>query len=399
LDAAAGIGRRLRELASERGDDVVWSSVEPLGTQSWQMVDVGDDLYAGRSGIALFLAHLANETGDLELERLARRIAQTLGVSDGHRPSASIGAYSGTSGVVYALTHLGALWNDTALLRRAATLVDDLVPSIDTDGRHDILGGKAGCILALLACETVLEPSAILQAAIAAGDHLVRSAERQARGVAWTIAGQDQPLTGFAHGAAGIGCALAALWRRTRREPYRTYAIDAFEYERHVFSERHQNWPDFRKDRTVPEGGGHGYGAFWCYGAAGIGLSRVLAARCLDADDLSRETRIAARTVLAHGECWNHSLCHGEFGNAEILKLCASALADPDLLYQADRRERAAVASVLANGPVCGVDRDVDFESPGLMCGIAGVGYGLLRIARPGSLPSLLCLDAPGHVD
>jgi lantibiotic modifying enzyme len=36
-----------------------------------------------------------------------------------------------------------------------------------------------------------------------------------------------------------------------------------------------------------------------------------------------------------------------------------------------------------------------DIESPGLMTGLAGIGYGLLRQAEPDRPPSILTLEGP----
>jgi lantibiotic modifying enzyme len=36
-----------------------------------------------------------------------------------------------------------------------------------------------------------------------------------------------------------------------------------------------------------------------------------------------------------------------------------------------------------------------EVEAPGLMNGLAGIGYGLLRLAAPTSVPSILALDPP----
>ena len=45
------------------------------------------------------------------------------------------------------------------------------------------------------------------------------------------------------------------------------------------------------------------------------------------------------------------------------------------------------------NGWRCGVDFDI--ETPGLMVGLAGIGYQLLRIAEPDRVPSILLLEPP----
>lgn len=396
LATATAIGERLAELAFNETDGTTWSTVQPAGLHGWRIANVSDDVYSGRSGIVLFLAYLARETGDPEIGRLSKNVARTIGWNTREQGVTGVGGYNGASGVVYTLAHLGAIWRDTELVKRATSLAGTLLEQIEADETYDVIAGSAGSILALLACEDVLSSASVLPIAIAAADRLVHGAVSQERGCGWLMRGQDRPLTGFAHGAAGIGYALAKLAGRVGSARYRDYARAAFEYERHVFSESEQNWPDFRKDTTTSSDvDGPMFGAAWCNGAAGIGLSRVLAARYLDAEEMWPEVRIAMRATLAHGVAWSHSLCHGDFGNVEFLGLGAAALNDPRLVYEAARREVAAVDSVEAKGALCGSDRDVMFEVPGLMTGLAGIGYGLLRVASRSSVPSVLSLEPP----
>ena len=49
--------------------------------------------------------------------------------------------------------------------------------------------------------------------------------------------------------------------------------------------------------------------------------------------------------------------------------------------------------SLERDGWLCGVPEGV--ETPGLMTGLAGIGYGLLRLADPGRVPSVLAFEGP----
>ncbi len=73
---------------------------------------------------------------------------------------------------------------------------------------------------------------------------------------------------------------------------------------------------------------------------------------------------------------------------ASILLLRAGAPRD-----LVEPRAAAVLASVEALGPRSGTPLGV--ETPGLMAGLAGVGYGLLRLAEPGRVPSILALELP----
>ena len=88
-------------------------------------------------------------------------------------------------------------------------------------------------------------------------------------------------LTGFSHGAAGIGYALLELYDITKELKFLMAAENAFSYENHWFNKQNNNWPDFgthdgirvSKDKNQRLA----YSYAWCHGAPGIGLSRIRA--------------------------------------------------------------------------------------------------------------------------
>src|SRR5205823_8493606 len=74
-------------------------------------------------------------------------------------------------------------------------------------------------------------------------------------------------LTGFSHGASGVGYALAKYYAFSGDEKARQAAEGAFAYERSVYLPDEMNWPDYSKP-----GDGHYHGRLsWCHGAPGIG--------------------------------------------------------------------------------------------------------------------------------
>src|SRR5262249_10168031 len=69
----------------------------------------------------------------------------------------------------------------------------------------------------------------------------------------------------------------------------------------------------------------------------------------------------------------NHKLCHGDLGNVDVLLTAANALAEGRRRTEANRIAAAALDSALESGWICG--NPLGVESPGLMTGIAGIGY------------------------
>jgi len=99
-----------------------------------------------------------------------------------------------------------------------------------------------------------------------------------------------------------------------------------------------------------------------------------------------------ASTVL-FGFGTNDSLCHGDLGNLELL-VRAQELDCAGEWEDALTAHSARLVARLAEGHWrCGIPGGV--ETPGLMTGLAGIGYGLLRLAAPERVPSLLALEPP----
>jgi lantibiotic modifying enzyme len=63
--------------------------------------------------------------------------------------------------------------------------------------------------------------------------------------------------------------------------------------------------------------------------------------------------------------------------------------------YQEQLQQISAMIlnSIDLNGCISGVPSGI--EIPGLMTGIAGIGYGILRLAEPRRVSSVLALEAP----
>jgi type 2 lantibiotic biosynthesis protein LanM len=402
LAAARAVGDRLaalafRHLSSYHQGSASWFGLTMIGESSaWDYRPVGYDLYSGLSGIALFLGHLAAATGEDRYGRLAREALATVRgrlKRDGALPL-SIGGYTGFGGIAYTLLRLGSLWQEVEMVTAACDLVDLLPERIDEDRQLDVLGGSAGCLLALLRLHRVRPGEPLLAAARRCGERLLAQARPMEHGLGWTLeqAG-PHPLLGLSHGAAGIGWALLELATATGDERFREAGRAAIAYERSLFSPADGNWPDLR-ELGAPGEGSHGaaerFTCAWCHGAPGIGLARLASLPHLDDGALRAEIDTAIATTLRHGFGKNHSLCHGDLGNLDFLLEAGRRLDDPGLRAQAGRLAGGVLDSFAPSGWLCGSPTGV--ESPGLLTGLAGIGYQLLRLADPERVPSVLLL-------
>jgi type 2 lantibiotic biosynthesis protein LanM len=398
LAAARAVGDRLEKLAVRGERDVSWIGLAAVQERAWSLVPLGTDLYDGLPGVAFFLAYLESITGEERYRLLASAALETLRHSLRHRPEAvtSVGAFAGWAGLLYTWTHLGVLWRDADLLAETAAFVERLPGLIDKDDSLDVIDGSAGCLLTLLRLERSLpRPGRVLEAALRCGDRLVAKAQATGQGVGWmTRVPSRMPLAGLSHGAAGIAWALFSLSTRTGDGRYAECARQGIRYERGLFSAERGKWPDLRDFPGEPAGDGRfEYMTAWCHGATGIGLARLACLPHLDDEFVRGEIDLALETTLAEGFGWNHSLCHGDLGNLELLLQAGRVLGDRRWRAQAGHVGAAILETINRHGWSCA--NPVGVESPGLMTGLAGIGHQLLRLTEPDRVPSVLTLEPP----
>jgi len=407
LALANAVGKRLEELALQNDTGAYWLGLNLVLEHAWSLFPTGIDLYNGTSGIALFLGYLGAITGEASYTLLAKRslasIRTQIEEQKKYSIDPSIGAFDGLGSLIYLLTHLGVLWSEPILFQEAEELIERLPALISKDNQLDIINGSAGCILSLLSLYALRPSPRILEIAIQCGDHLLATAQPMPEGIAWETIRQERPLGGFSHGAAGIALSLLKLAASSGKERFRQTALSALAYDRSLFVPELNNWADLRvfpaqtadpkQPNEPPVESSQKCMVAWCHGAPGIGLGRLGALERLDDAKIREEIDIALNTTIQQGFAGNHSLCHGTLGNVELLLTAARLLNRPEDHEALERATALIVGSIEANGWVTAVP--FGMETPGLMIGLAGIGYELLRLAEPDKVPSVLLLAPP----
>ena len=399
LNAADRIGARLVRDAIWSGDRCNWlGDAMEFSESRWQVVhkSFGPDLYSGTSGIALFLAFLFDATKD-DIYKKAAEGAVSCAVSqlDRYQISTDFGFYSGLTGIAYALTEVGRCLNSDAIIEKGLEILEKMPKQPALQQTWDVVSGSAGVVPALLRLYETYRKDLFLEQAVQHGDALITGANCGNEGWSWKTIPNDggRNLTGFSHGTAGIAWAFSELHRKSSEPRFLQAAQGALRYERHWYDARQENWPDFRSTDA------HGQTAFscaWCHGAPGIGLSRARLSQILSDEMCRAEAEAGTRTTtkLLHSAMQsrdgNYSLCHGNFGNAETLLYASDVLSSPALMETV--WEIAAEANLRFNegrNPwPCGVLNGG--ETPGLMLGLAGIGYFYLRMHDRKTVPSIL---------
>jgi lantibiotic modifying enzyme len=340
-----------------------------------QSVIPTEDLYRGKAGVALFLAYLARAVRAPEISRVADRlmIAPRSALRNGRlKPG---GAYAGAGSLVWTLIHMWAVTQVESYLAEALEAVDSLRDKAHSDEPNDVISGSAGLIRVLLEVHRVTSSRKPLSVACLFAEQLARSRVPMAHGCAWlTVA--TTPRVSFAHGSAGISSSLFHLANATGDDRYAEVAREGLEYERSTWCCE----------------GSDDISASWCEGAGGIAMSRfTLPERFFGAKE-RREVEIALRQFMT-GTRVSDCLCHGQFGDIDLLISASSRLGRHDLRDLALSRTVDSLDRRQACGKWSTPAPRHDREALGLMYGLAGVGYGLLRVADPHTTPSLLSFD------
>lgn len=384
LDEALRIADRIAKGAVRAGEHATWIAPQVVfQTDNYLLYSLQGDLYTGASGVAIFLAAAAKVGGSPELERLARDALRALRAELASRGDAiattmGIGGASGVGSIVYALTHVGRTLGDPSFFadaQRAAALLTD--ERIAADATYDVCDGAAGALLGLVTLAEATGDAGAVERAQACARHLVRAAVRVDEGKVGWVTILDRVMSGFSHGAAGIAYALLRLSALDGDTSLRELAREAIAYEDGLFDEEHGNWPDMRQV-------GEFWNASWCHGAPGIALGRLGGLASLDDAEVRRDIDRGVALTLARAPYDVDYACCGNAGLYDFLISAGRRLGRVDLHDAAMRAAkrivlRARAEDSYALDPL--LPRQI--PNPTFFQGMSGIGYTLLRCARP----------------
>jgi type 2 lantibiotic biosynthesis protein LanM len=383
-----------------RGKDGTATWIAPVMNQTgWSVQPMSMDGYSGAPGIAVLMAGYLREVAAGRAlpvaglpDLLAATIASMRAADDFKHTSQQSGyrtrpeppgLYVGLHSQIWCwslLAELGAV-DPAESSHRSARAAELLPEALAEAADSDLLGGRAGAVIGSLRMAALTSESRWLELAITAGEQLVELALLESGLARWRSPLWPAGLGGFGHGATGIGWSLARLSQATGRNDFAALAEAAFAFEQTLWDPVEGSWRDVREETGV--------GMAWCHGATGIGLASAdLIERGFGDTAQHLETvRRAASACWTRGMGWNHTLCHGDLGCWELLNSALKLGAAPAGLdslavsaYIIGSLEKYGPASGLARAAFC----------PGLMPGLGGVAYQLLRMGPRSELPSLL---------
>ncbi|MGC4808922.1 type 2 lanthipeptide synthetase LanM [Micromonospora sp. DT228] len=370
----AGIAGELRESATiTDGQPVTWVGATIRNTtlrHPWRVEPLGDDLYAGVPGIALFLAAAGTYLGEtgttrLGLRALSARVEALLTEPTRRAQRATGGMAGGYPGLAYAAIEAGRLSGDHALLDAGAQLWAHLTDDMALLGTgYDFLLGPAGVLAAAHDVAAVLRTHGRSDAPARA----VADAAYQRVAAAPTSGGAL--FSGFAHGTSGTAAAVARhLVVTGQGGDTLAHVLDV---HRGLYDESAGQWPisDHAGDRS---------GRGWCHGTPGILLGACeLADAGLPLDGFAGVAELTGEVATA-GLGLNPTLCHGDLGNLEILRRAAAYDDSGATARYVTERHGQLCRDLIPDLLAARCSRTVLNNS--LYVGLAGIGYGLIALS------------------
>ncbi|MCA1578630.1 MAG: type 2 lantipeptide synthetase LanM family protein [Acidobacteria bacterium] len=380
-------------------DDGTVAWIAPVLTATgWSVQPLQQDLYNGISGLTLLLGAYIRETAAgradtvNEVDGLFEAALHTLHLAETKRERLrteglkvrplSPGAYLGLGSQIWTyivLAHWELDGGDG--LQRARKLADQVPAAAAVDDIYDLLSGSAGAIVPLLMLAGKTGDETYVRIASQLGDLLHERATHRNGQAYWTSTLAPEGMGGFAHGVTGIGWALTRLARATGNARYEQLAQEAFAFEDALFDEQEQNWLDLRMLDDAKTA------AQWCHGAVGIGLAHLDLDSTLTHASTRKLVRRAAAATWRLGMGLNHCVCHGDLGAWELLDSAIAAGEAPKELTASYLLD-IILTSLEQDGPSFGMGGNA--FTPGLLPGVGGVAYQLLRAHPEHDLPSIL---------
>ncbi len=361
LSCACGIADKIVARALHDEQRANWLTMDQVDGRHWMVMPMGAGFGAGYSGVAVFLAQLGSLTGITRYTDLARKAVRPIprlidAIDADPRLARAIGCggFLGLGGICYALARLATLLEDPDLLDWLDRLVP-LVGGADDGVQTSVAAGRAGGLATMLA---VHAETGMVEAKSLAEEFARRLAEPAAPPTEH-VPGDSLPTSGFQWGENGVGWALLRFGRGDGGQRYLDLGRAALTRD------------------PEPDGPDRDYS--WCSGLAGRLLS--WAADRQIADDDPWLELFTDRPMLR-----DMSLCHGELGVLNALTAVGARGREI-----AERGAAFLLGALERFGPSCGLPGGV--SGHGLLTGLSGIGYGLLRLGMPERVPSALLFE------
>jgi type 2 lantibiotic biosynthesis protein LanM len=413
LNSAMKIGDTLNSTLFEIDNKINWiSKVRDPADGRYGISLLNYDLYDGQSGVGLFYLYLYKYAKKSIYKENALKIYNQINgatismiksgyydnVSDDFLNNFPISPYSHPMSFVYLSIHVKEVLGEKYIHWPTIDLIFDQIKLILPHIKNcDYLLGLSGLVDFLLN----MKKEIAIESLIAKIDDIVRisliiiskEAHVNSDYASWVFndSGTEdkKKLGGFSHGTAGISYVLFKSMPLIDDENIKSIATRALNFDRSFYDKKINGWLDRRDLGEIFDS------SAWCHGSGGIGLGRLLTKQYYSDSTLSEEISIAKNNLFKNGFLGNQCICHGDFGNLEILKgLSDKNENDSFILDYLDKLCDDFSTNKKFN---CGDGGQMQLL--GLFMGYSGFGYQMLRFYDWENTPSVLCLETPNALN
>lgn len=358
-----------------RGDDGIPAQwIGPTVTDTsvenpWRFRALGSDLYAGSTGIGLFLAAAGVRLGDEATVDLAESVLVPTGrrLLDAERRADFLegGIAGGFPGIAYALLAGGALVGRADWLTLGRALWRRVPEVLPTVSPLDLLGGGAGLLLVADQIPDLRVREQVADVVIHAVDELLQGPSRRV-------------YSGFAHGLAGLITAVGGT-----HDPRLRGRVDGLKdrYDQ-LFGGGLERWGMVNEPEAHIASG-------WCHGLPGMLLAESLR---WTRGETERAAELDRLIDAVRERCFdlNLTLCHGDLGNLLLLRRAARCRGRNGIETWVSDRFADLTEHVVPAKLADPVGKTM--QNTSLMVGVAGLGFGLLAAEESMPLPDLFTL-------
>ncbi|CAM4361270.1 type 2 lantipeptide synthetase LanM [Bacillus wiedmannii] len=382
LNEAKKIGDEIvnRAIVGDNFKDALWFGLNLDNNEQFKLSPISIDLYNGSLGIVLFLGVLAKETNDEKYKKYAVAGLNYIENKLAHTKLQSTSAFSGYSSLSYVYAYLGKIWGDQKLInqsREYINKIDSLL--IENETTYDFVGGLSGSLLVLVRLYEKFNFTELKPICDLISQKLLNQASEQIK--------NNTLLTGLAHGASGYAWPLLEYAYKMNQNHLQKDILEILDYENSKVNDNQDNWLDLRENESFDAP------AFWCHGAGGIGISRLMMSQIIANTNISGDLQKCINVLMTKGFGTSNTLCHGDFGNLDFLLTYAQFTKNNEYI-EISREIGKHVLKQKEENEQWNLDQHGDVNILGFMIGTSGIGFELLRLNNP-DIPSVLSLDLP----
>ena len=358
-----------------QNDEINWNNfVDENGTLVFNLLD--NTLYCGKLGIAIFLSNVSKY---FETDKYNKTINSIL--KDGicfyktKNKEINIAFASGLSGLIHSLIETDSVLYKDIILELSGLITLD---AIHKDEVLDIIGGSAGCLLVLCSLYSVTKSEKTLSQCFDLGNHLLnkRVLDPVSQHKCWISSNMGIPLTGYSHGASGIGLALLKLFEVSGKKEFKDAFYESLRFENYYFVESEKNWKDLRNKQSAFQNS-------WCHGASGIGLARVEAYKILKDELLLVDIQRAIDGTINREFSDVDHYCCGNAGRIHFLMEASTVIVNKEL-EQIVRQNIEGLLKIKNKRSYyqTQLNSNISVENPSLYRGTSGIGQMLIRYCQ-----------------